>query len=65
MFIDLTDWAALLEALDGVKGQPPLPPPLPSVGGPFIVGAVAARRRQPVRHAVRQPDGGVTIPRSQ
>ena len=41
MTIDLTDWAALLEALDGIIGTPPSPPPLP-VGcdgmiAPFMV----------------------------
>lgn len=61
MSIDLTDWAALLEALDGIRGKPPSPPPLPMVIPPFVA-THSAHRRAVTR---RQPPMTQEIPRSQ
>ncbi len=46
MRLDLTDWAALLEALDGLKAIPPAVPPLPM---DWRVGLVAAKGRRKLR----------------
>ncbi|TAN71565.1 MAG: hypothetical protein EPN20_04520 [Magnetospirillum sp.] len=67
MTIDLTDWAALLEALDGIKGHPPTPPPLPVVTSPLVPSFAAAQpvhRRRP-RRLPRQPFPAAAMPRSQ
>ncbi|WP_173983821.1 hypothetical protein [Magnetospirillum sp. SS-4] len=54
MMFDLTDWAALLEALDGKTAPPPSLPPLPEIAtgpaAPFVLATDAPRRRRPVRH---------------
>jgi hypothetical protein len=52
MKIDLTDWAALLEALDGVPGNPP---PLPNGFDPWRVAPRALPRRR--LHPRYRPSG--------
>ncbi len=49
MGIDLTDWAALLEALDGVKGDPP---PLPAAFDPWRM-QIPPLARRPGRRVLR------------
>ncbi|WP_156612495.1 hypothetical protein [Paramagnetospirillum marisnigri] len=56
MRIDLTDWAALLEALDGIRATPPALPPLPKAWIKLAApaprpGKATARRRTASRHS--------------
>ncbi len=66
MTIDLTDWAALLEALDGIRGKPPSPPPLPlPLATQPRVPAFAAARATKRRRDSRQPFAAMAMSRSQ